>query len=596
MAYRWRLNLKSGWDTLILTLAVSAVLLLLVVPMVLLILNSLRIGTPSFSLSNVTWTLDNYIRAFTHNFFFEALYNTAIISTVATVGSLATAGVFAWLVERTDMPFRRTAWLIMLLPMAMPGVVFALTWQLLLMPEAGLINVAIRWFFRIFGISIEHGPLNIQSLWGMIFFGWLRGVSTNFLMIVGVFRMMDPRLEEAARQSGASPLRTAQRITLPLLGPALFAAGIYTFVAQMESFEGPMVLGLAAKIFVMSTLIYFTSRYTAPFDYGISAAWSVFFMAIMAILTVFYLRMIRHSERYAVVTGKGFRPVRYDVGGWRYVGLGLFGVYFSLTILAPIFILLWSSLLPYYMVPSSKAMSMISLESYISVFKDPRFTRDLINTLVVSIATGTTTMLVAFLISWVTVRTKYRTRFLLDGVTFISFAVPGIVIALALIFVYLQPPFRYLGIYGTVWIIVFGLITHYLAFATRTTNAGLLQIHKELEEAALICGAGRIRTLWRITARLLIVSLVAGWVWVVAHSARAFAIPLILSSRKNELLSVWLWIDWGQGHLSHASAIGVILIIITMLMGFAAQRLLSKSQISGGEYDKSKEPRKEIPN
>jgi iron(III) transport system permease protein len=156
-----------------------------------------------------------------------------------------------------------------------------------------------------------------------------------------------------------------------------------------------------------------------------------------------------------------------------------------------------------------------------------------------------------------------------------------VVVALALVFVYLQPPFRYLGIYGTVWIIVIGLMTQYLAFATRTTNAGLLQIHRELEEAALVSGASKLRTMWFITARLMIASLVAGWVWVVAHASRAFGIPLVLSGKTNEILPVWLWIYWQDGFIPQASAIGVILIVMTGLIGIGARNLLARTQLSG---------------
>ena len=576
-----RVGLWHRWrpETVLLALAAIAVVWLLLVPMVLLFLNSLRVGPPSFL--GGPWTLQNYVAAFTNPFFFSALTNTIIYSTVATLGSLVTAFVFAWLIERTDMPYRGAAWTAILLPLAMPGMIFAMTWMLLLMPETGLINTSLRSFLRFFGLQLERGPLDIQSLWGMIFLGWLRGVGTIFLMIVGVFRMMDPRLEETARLSGASPSRVFRRITLPLLGPALFAAGIYSFVDSMDSFEGPLVLGLSARIFVLSTLIFFTTRISAPMDYGLGAAYAVFFMAVMAFLTVYYLRMIRRAERYAVVTGKGFRPARHRLGNWRYAALGFFTIYFVLTILAPILVLLWASLLPYYVVPSFEALKIVSLENYVTIISSPRFTQGLINTLAVALATGFVTMLVAFLISWVTVRTKYRARFVLDGLTFISFAIPGIVVALALIFVYLQPPFRYLGIYGTIWIVVLGLATQYLAFSTRATNAGLLQIHKELEEAALICGASRFRTLWRITARLLIASLVAGWVWVVAHSARAFGIPLLLSSRNNEVLSVWLWLRWQDGLIGEAAVIGIILILITAVLGLAARQLLTRGQLFG---------------
>jgi iron(III) transport system permease protein len=576
---RIRAGLKLDAGTLLLPLAVLCVFFLIVVPMILLFLNSFRVGPPSFF--GGPWTLRNYIVAFTNDFFFKALVNTVIFSSVATLGSLATAVVFAWLIERTDMPLRGAAWVAILLPLAMPGVIFALTWMLLLMPEIGLINIAIRWFLRIFGLSLERGPLDIQSLWGIIFLSWLRGVSTIFLMIVGVFRMMDPRLEEAARLSGAGVRRIFQRVTLPLLSPAIFAAGIYSFVDHLDSFEGPLVLGLAAGIFVLSTLIYFTARYNAPFDYGLSAAYAVFFMVIMGVLAGFYLRMIRRAERFAVITGKGFQPVRYKLGKWRFVALGSFGFYFVLTILAPLLVLVWASLLPYYVVPSLEAIKTVSLGNYIDVIANPRFTRDLVNTVIVAMAAGTATMLVAFLISWIAVRTRHRARFLLDGLTFVSYAIPGIVVALALVFVYLQPPFRYLGIYGTVWIIVLGLVTQYLAFATRTTNAGLLQIHKELEEAALICGASRLRTLWRITARLMIAALVAGWVWVVAHATRAFGIPLVLSGKTNEVLSVWLWIYWQEGFIPRAAALGVILILITALLGIGARQLLARTQLAG---------------
>jgi iron(III) transport system permease protein len=216
--------LKVNPATVVLVLAVIFVLWLVVLPMTLLVLNSFRIGPPSFL--GGTWTLRNYTAAFQNPFFLQALFNTALFSVIATIGGLTTAALFAWLVERSDMPFRGAAWVVMLLPIAMPGVIFALTWMLLLMPEVGLINIAIRWALGILGYPLERGPLDIQSLWGIIFLGWLRGISTIFLMIVGVFRMMDPRLEEAGRLSGARQWTVFRRVTLPLAGPALFAAGI----------------------------------------------------------------------------------------------------------------------------------------------------------------------------------------------------------------------------------------------------------------------------------------------------------------------------------------------------------------------------------
>jgi iron(III) transport system permease protein len=496
---------------------------------------------------------------------------------ISTLGGLAIAVLFAWLIERTDMPFRSLAWIAVLLPLAIPGVLFALSWMLLLAPRVGLINIALRALISLFGFSLEEGPLNIQSLWGIIFLSWMRGVSTIFLMIVGAFRLMDPALEEAARLSGAQPKSVLRRITLPLLMPALAAATIYSFVSHLESFEAPLTVGLAAGIFVLSTLIYFTARYHVPVDYGLSAAYAVFFMAIMTVLSFFYIRMIRKGERFAVIRGRGFHPIRYRLGRWRYPALALFAVYFFLTVLCPVFVLLWASIIPYYVVPSMEAMKMISLDHYVNVATTSRFLHDLINTVVMAVGAGVVTMLIALLISWLVVRLKHRAGLMLDSLTFISYAVPGVVIALAMIFVYLQPPLRPLGIYGSIWIIVLGLATQYLAFATRTTNAGLLQIHQELEEAASASGATRLRTIWKITTPLLMPSLVAGWIWVVAHSLRTFSVPLVLASENNEVLSVWIWIYWQAGRIPEAAAIGVMLILLTALIGLAARKLVGES-------------------
>jgi len=567
---------KFNPSRVLLALVIVVVLWLLVVPVVMLIASSFRTGPPSLP---GPWTIRNFAVAFSSDFFFRSLLNTFIVSTGATAAAIALAIVFAWLIERTDMPFRSAAWVAVLLPLVIPGVLFALAWMLLLLPRTGLMNVAARAALAAFGWNVEEGPLNIQSLGGLIYLGALRGVSTAFLMIVGLFRLMDPGLEESARISGARPWMVFCKITLPLLAPALFSAATYSFVSHLDSFEAPLAVGLPAGIFVLATLIYFQAMLSVPGDYGLSAAYAVLFMGIVGIMAIFYARLIRRSERYAVIRGRGFNPGRYPLGKWRFVALGLFAVYFLLTVAAPVLVLAWASLLPYYMAPSLHAFSMVSFKHYAVILSDPRFMTDFLNTIYLALGAGTATMAVALLISWVVVRGKSRARFLLDGLTFVSFAVPGVVLALALIFVYLKPPFRYLAIYGSMWLIILGLMTEYLAFATRTTNGGLMQIHNELEEAGAASGGGRLTTRWKITIPLLIPSLVAGWIWVVAHSLRAFSLPLMLGTKKNEVLSVWIWIHWQNGHIPMAAALGVILIAITALLAIAARQVIARGSL-----------------
>jgi iron(III) transport system permease protein len=106
-----------------------------------------------------------------------------------------------------------------------------------------------------------------------------------------------------------------------------------------------------------------------------------------------------------------------------------------------------------------------------------------------------------------------------------------------------------------------------------------MQIHSELEEAGAASGAGRLTTLWKITIPLLIPSLVAGWIWVVAHSLRAFSLPLVLGTKKNEVLSVWIWIHWQNGHIPMAAALGMILITITALLAIAARQVIARGSL-----------------
>ena len=570
-------QIRSGtlWSqiksNLVLICATGFLLLLILVPLVRLIVNSFQLGHPAMPEG---WTLQNYLSAYSLPAFYRALGTTIVLSVVGTVITLSIAILFAWLIERTDMPLRNLAWTLILIPMAVPGVLFALGWALLLSPKTGAINLALRALLEPIGIQVSQGPLNIYSLSGLIFLDGLRGVTTIFLMVVGAFRMMDPSLEEAARVSKASAASSFFQVTLPVLLPAVLTAAMYEFVSSMESFEAPLAVGLPAGIFVLSTLIYFTVRLQAPVDYGLGAVFGVTYMIMLLFLLWGYRRAVRHSERYTTVTGKGYRPRVISLGRWRYVALTLFVVYFFLTVLAPFTILLWTSLLPSYRPPSWAALSLLSLNNFSEVFSRPHFFGVVWNTLILMTLAATATMLLAFFVSWIVVRTKIRGRALLDGLMFLPHSIPGIVIALAMIMAYLTAPLSYLRIYGTLWIVAMGLIVSYIAFGTRLMNSSIGQIHQELEEAAYVCGATSMRTLLAITLPLLLPAFAAGWIWVSVHALRAFSIPLMLSSKKNEVFSVLMWQYWSDGDVSLAATLGVLLMMALVPLTLVMRRFI----------------------
>ncbi len=548
----------------LLIILVSIALWLILVPLVQLIISSFQSGTVT---QPGDWTLANYVTAYRARITYVALVNTLIYASTGTFFSLAIALFFAWLVERTDLPWRNVAWTLLLIPMAMPGLLFAMGWIFLLEPRIGLINVGLRGLLAVFGFEIDQGPLNIHTLAGLIFLDGLRGVTTIFLMIAGAFRMMDPALEESGRASGATGAMVMRRITWPLLLPAIFAGGMYSFMTSMDSFEVPMIVGLPGRIFVFSTLVYFSAQGMYPPNYGLAGAFAASFLLISLLLVFLNRRYVGDVEKYVTITGKGYRPRVAALGRWRYPAFGLFVIYALLTVFAPFGILAWTSFLPFYQMPSVSSLHGITWNNYLRILEDPRTLEAALNTIAIALGAATAVMVLSFSIAWVVTRTKLRGRSLLDGISFLPQAVPSVIVALALVYLYARPPLSALPIFGSNWIIILGLTASYLAFGTRTMNGAVIQVGKELEEAAEASGATRAQVLLRVTLPLVLPAFAGGWIWVAVHATRAFSIPLILSSTNTEVVAVRLFNLWEAGDSAQASALGVMLIFtLTLFM------------------------------
>lgn len=562
----WQLKaiLNGAKQNFLVTFLVGFAVWLVIVPVVQLLLASLDSGTV---IEPGDWTAINYTTVYGSEATYTALLNTAVYALCGTSISLVLGVLFAFLIERTDLPLRNLAWGLLLVPIAVPGILFAMGWIFLLHPNAGVINLFTRGLLSLAGVELATGPFNVHSLPGLIFLDGIRGVTTIFLIVVGGFRMMDPALEESARASGASLPLVLRKITLPLLLPSILAGAVYSLMVSLDSFEIPIVVGLPERIFVFSTLIYFSAQGMYPPDYGFASAFATCFLPISFFLIYLNRKFIsRGIQRFSTVTGKGYRPHVIPLGRWRYPAFFLFVFYAFLTVVAPFLILVWASLLPSYEVPSLAALESVSLNSYANALADSRVIGAALNTVFVTVVTATLTMMIALGVSWVTMRSNLPGRGVLDGMSFLPQAIPSVVIAIALIFLYSRAPLDHLPIYGTVWIIVLGLTTSYLAFGSRTMNGAIVQVSKELEEAASVSGAGRTRTLLRVTFPLVFPAFASGWIWVAAHAMRAFSIPLILASYDSELISVRLWDLWETGDAAEASALGVVFILLLTIM------------------------------
>jgi iron(III) transport system permease protein len=381
-------------------------------------------------------------------------------------------------------------------------------------------------------------------------------------MISGLLRNMDPVLEDAGAVLGAARWRVVRRITLPLLSPGLLSVFIFLGMAMVQAFDLPLIVGMTARVPVLSTRIFMASSPDSGVpDYGIAAAFGVVLLLLAMLLMWGYFRVVRFGERYRVVSGKGFRPKRAKLTrGTKAAALAAVGTYFALMLL-PLLILLWVSLLPFYQQPSLAALRVASLAAYVDILAEPQVQRAIGNTILLFLGSATIVMAMASLISWFSVRDRGPVGRWLDILSFAPIAVPPIVLATALLLVFLGTP-----LYGTIWVLLIGHVTVYLAFGTRTMNGALIQIDRELENAALISGASWSTSLRRIVLPLVWPHLLNGWLWVVAHSARDLTFGLILLTSSNIVASTSIYLMWDQPDLPGAAALSVLLVAGMMLL------------------------------
>jgi iron(III) transport system permease protein len=522
----------------------------------------------------VAFTFSSYVKVFGDHKFIEMFWNTAIFGVGATTLAVGLGSFFAWLVERTNMPFRNVTYALLFAPVAIPGLVFAISYILLLSPDIGVLN---KLLMDVFGL--EEAPLTIYSMTGLIFVEGIRLTPGSFLMMAAVLKSMDPSLEEAAYTTGAGILRTSRVITAPLMLPGILAACIYYFITVIESFEVPAIIALPIGMQLLTTKIFFATNATTSMpQYSVAAAVSIIFVVLSVILIYLYTRATKHSERFTTVTGKAYRPRIIDLGRWRYGALGFTVVFFAFSVIFPLLVLIWGSLLPYMQAPSMSALSGASFASYSDLSRIPSFGLALRNTVYVTFIVATATMIISSLAAWFVVRGKLRGSRYMDLFTFLPHAIPSIVVAVGLIILYLRLNWL-IPVYGTLWIIIIGLITKRISYGSRIMIGSMFQLHKELEEASEVCGVGWLKTFCLITLRLLVPAFVNGWLYCAMLSIALFTIPVMLFTPKSIVFSVLIWNLWEQAKVQDACVVGVLMVTITFALVFVGQYFASKAKI-----------------
>lgn len=509
------------------------------------------------------------VQAFEEAYAFSGIGDMVRNSFVFAIGcsllSFTVGTTLAYITIRTNVPFKPVLLAAAITPLIIPGLLYTIAWIMLSSQNVGFIN-------QISQAVIGRPILNVFSMAGMI---WVEGVDTSplvFLFMAAAFRGMDPSLEESALVSGASRWTMLRRITLPLVRPAITGAILIVAIRALESFEVPALLGLPARIYVFTSRIFFEVN---NFNFDQAGALSINLL-LLSVIGVYAVNKLRGSDReFATVTGKGFRPQTIDLGKWRWPIAIAVILWFCLTVILPFFVLLYTSFLPYYQRFSFEAFSSFSWDNYVDVFTDEIFTDAVLNSLVLGISSATGIMLLVGIAAWMVVRSQRKGAQLLDHLTFLPLIVPGLVMGVALSFVYLRNPLPW-QIYGSIWILFIAYMTRFMPYGMRYAMPAITQVSSELEEAAAVSGA----TWWQVNRRILfplmIPGLLAGWIYIFIVSIRELSSSILLYSPGNEVISIIIWLFNEKGELTAVSAIGVLLVLSLVIFVSIAYKLGAK--------------------
>ena len=513
----------------------------------------LQVGVRSF-LAEDGFSLENYRQVFFQPRNYVALWNSLWVSVLSTVLGTVIGILAAFAVQRTDIPWKNTFRVLLVLPLAIPPLFSAMGWVQL----AGPVGLLTQAYAGMFGVSAA--PWNVYSATGIVFVLAVNNYPFVFITVSGALQRMDSSLEEAARTSGAGSWRIMRDITLPLVRPAIYGGALLAFVSSIDNFGIPAVLGMRAQFYVLTTRIY--EALTIP-NMPLATAMSVLLILIALFSMLAFRRAEGHTGQYAVVGGKSVTPSIVRLGRWRTaVTAGLLTLIFVIVIL-PLFALVLTSFLRFW--GADLTWDNLTLRHYLAVLQSAGARRGIVNSLILAPAAATILMAVTAMVSYLHVKVRYRGAGLLDAAGIIPFALPGSVIGVSMILAWSNPVFGP-TLYGTIWILLVAYLMRYMAFGLQSTRATLQQIHNSLEEAAWTSGAGGLRALKDITLPLLRPGLVAGWVLIFISSFNELTVSVLIWTSGSETIGVWIFLMQDSGFIGRASALAVLCLPVMLTL------------------------------
>jgi len=535
---------------------------LVIYPVAMLLLGALTNTNPvvdGFGVYDIS--LKNFITVLGNPNVHFALANSLIACGGGTLVAVLIGLTFSWVVVRTDTPCKRFIAAVSMIPLFVPPLVAAVAWSILASPKTGLLNTLIKWA----GIDFHF---NAYSMEGMIAIFGIYYAPYVYMFTASALRNMDPALEEAAEVSGASAVRILFTVTFPLIAPAIISGMLLSFVVMLGIYGIPAVLGAPADIPVLTTYIFKLTNWSPPL-YSTAASVAIILMVVTGFLVWLQQRVIS-GKSYITVAGKAFRPGVMKLGLWRYFTLALAIIYLVVVVVLPTLALIVAAFRKFLFIRDVKSlfdMKAYSLIHFERLFDNPLAMRSIVNTMEVGLITALAGGVLAFAIGYTVNRTQAKGRRAIDVISTLPIAIPGLVIGVAYLWAWIGLPG---GLYGTIWILALAFIARFMPDTVKALSTSLLQIHKELEEAAWICGKGMIGTIRTIVLPLARPGVIAGITLLFILAIRELGSSLFLYTSNTMVMAVLLLDYYEGGNVGITSAFSLVqTLLLAVLIGIA---------------------------
>jgi iron(III) transport system permease protein len=535
---------------------------LVIYPVLTLLLGALTDTNPvvdGFSLNRLS--IANFLAVLVNPNVAEALFNTLVACGGGTLIAVTIGLAFSWIVVRTNTPFKGFIAAASILPLFAPPLVAGVAWTILGSPKTGLINTLFKWA----GLDWH---VNFYSLWGLVFVFGIYYAPYVYMFTSSALRNMDPSLEEAAEIAGASAFATLFSVTFPLIMPAIVSGMLLSFIVMLGIYGIPAVLGAPTNISVLTTYIFKLTNWSPPL-YNTAAAVAIILMVVTGFL-VFAQQKVLSGRSYTTVAGKAYRPRNLDLGGWRWFTFGLGVVYLLVVVILPSLALIVAAFRKFMFIRDAASlfdMKQYSLMHFYSIFDNPLTLNSIYNAVEVGIITAVVGGALAFAIGYTIHRTNVPGRRSIDLVSTLPVAIPGLVIGVAYLWAWIGVPG---GLYGTIWILALAFIARFMPDTVKALSTSFLQIHRELEEAAWVCGKGMFGTIRTIVLPLARPGVIASMTLLFVLAIRELGSSLFLYTSNTMVMSVLLLDYYEGGNLGKTAAFSLVqTVLLGVLIGGA---------------------------